>query len=114
MPVAVVQVGIVGMAVGQRGMLVCMHMRLAAVPGEVVGMLVVDIMPVRMGMVHRRMLVVVGMVLTQVQPPAQAHQRGGQPETPGRPTRQDQQRQRRAATACTWPGPGRCPGSGAE
>jgi len=49
-PVAVVQIGQVGVAVGQRRMLVGVQMRLAAVPREVMHMLVVGVVPVRVRM----------------------------------------------------------------
>ena len=74
MPVLVVQVGMVGMAVGQCRVLMGMHMRLTAIPDKIMGVLMVGVMPVRVAVGHGFMHMGMRVALTQVQPQAQAHQ----------------------------------------
>jgi hypothetical protein len=51
----VMNVGVVGMRVPQRSMNVEMRVRLTAVPVESVPMPMMDVVDVRMGVLHRRM-----------------------------------------------------------
>ena len=65
-----------------------MHMPMAvsslAAPRKIMRMAVVFVVAVRMVVVQRFMKMLVRMVFGQVQPDAQAHQRGGNPERPCR------------------------------
>ena len=55
MPVPMVNVGEVGVRVSQRSVHMEMRVGLAAVPVEIVSMTMMDVVDVRMGMLHRRM-----------------------------------------------------------
>lgn len=66
--VPMMDVGEVGMAVDQRFVLVRMGMGLGAIPVEVVAMLVMFVVTVAVGMLHRLMRVFVAVPLGQVQP----------------------------------------------
>ena len=76
----VVDIRIVRMAMGQRGVGVLVRVRFAPVPVEIVYVLVMFVVHVAVGMrdrlVRMQMLVAFG----QVQPHAGSHQRRGQPE----------------------------------
>lgn len=72
MTVPMVNVRVVRMLVGHRSMVV-MNMRLTAIPREIVLMLVVFIMPMGVGMLHRVVRVFVLMPFTQMQPHAKRH-----------------------------------------
>ena len=62
-------------------MLMEMHMRLAAIPVEIMRMLMMLVMRVRMFMCHRFMRVLMLMVFCQMQPHAKRHERTRPPET---------------------------------
>ena len=79
-PVPVVEVRVVRMAVHQRRMVVRMGVRRAAVPVRVVLMLVVHIVDMLVRVFHRVVDVRVQMPFGQVEPDAQGHERGGDPE----------------------------------
>ncbi len=68
-----VDVGVMRMFMRHRRMLMKMAVRLPAVPLEIVLMLVMQVMDVAVGMFHRLMRVLMGVVLGQVQPDTQAH-----------------------------------------
>ena len=53
MPVPVMNVRVVGMRVSQRSMNMEVGVRFAAVPIEIVSMLVMDVVDMRMRMLHR-------------------------------------------------------------
>ena len=80
MRVAVMNVGIVGMPMGQRLVLVRMHMRLRAVPCESVLVLVMLVMPVSVHVGQRNVGVLVIVSLPHVQPYAHGHQRRSDPK----------------------------------
>lgn len=82
MPVLVMDVRIMGMAVGQWRVGVLVGMRFAPVPFEIVRVLVVFIVHVAVGVGDRLMGVQVFVPFGQVQPYARTHQRCGQPEHP--------------------------------
>ena len=73
MPVPVMDIGIVRMPVHQRQVPMHMHVRLHAVPVEVVRVPVVRVVPMGMRMFERLVRVFVFMALAQVQPHAQSH-----------------------------------------
>ena len=66
--------------VGHYRVLVRMCMGLSALPGEVVGMLMVHVMHMAVGVRKRFMRVFVVVVFGQVQPDAQRHESACQPE----------------------------------
>jgi hypothetical protein len=68
------QIGKVPMTMPERLVGVRVRMRLGAVPGNVVSMLVMRIMHMRVGMCQRLVAVVMFMVLVQVQPYTGGHQ----------------------------------------
>jgi hypothetical protein len=78
--VSVVNVRKVRMAVGQDGVAVRMHMRLTAIPRKVVFMPMMLFMRMAMAMLQHIVRVLMLMALADVQPHAQAHQPGGNPE----------------------------------
>ena len=80
MRVTMVYVGIVFMSMPHRLMLVRVHVRVHAIPFEVMRVLVVRIMTVAMAVRQRFMLVFVLVRFGQVQPDTRAHQRRGNPE----------------------------------
>ena len=80
MAVPMVDIGEMFVAVAQGRMAVRMVVRLRAVPVERVDMLVVRVMHVGMCMLKSRMPVFVRVVLGQVHPYAESHQRAGQPK----------------------------------
>src|SRR5262245_62219794 len=90
-PMPVMQIGVVGMGVGQGVMLVRMGMRLLAVPGE--GMLVPVMLVVDMFVLVRQRLVDVRVTMpfADVQPDAEAHQRCRGPEAPARAIAEDEE-----------------------
>jgi hypothetical protein len=79
-PVPVVDVRIVRVPVRQRRVPVRMHVRLAAIPGEVVRVLVVLVVTVRMRMLEKLVRMLVFVPLAHVQPDARAHEKGSDPE----------------------------------
>lgn len=82
MMMLVMDVWVMRMAVGQRHMGVLVGVRFAAVPVEIVRMLMVFVVYVAVRMGDRLMGVQVLVALGQMQPYASAHQRGSQPEYP--------------------------------
>ena len=78
--VAVMQVGIVRMAVRHPAVAMRMRMRLVSLPREAVPMLMVIIVRVRMRMLDRLVHVLMLVALREVQPHAERHERGGDPE----------------------------------
>ena len=68
MAMPVMNVRVMGMAMRKRPVDVVMDMRLTAIPGEIVRMLVVDIVRVAVAMRQGLMAVGMGMALGQVQP----------------------------------------------
>src|SRR5574343_802156 len=78
--VPVVDVRVMGVSVHQRGVVVRVAVRLAAVPGEVVRVLVVGVVAVRVVVVQGLVGVLVLVALAPVQPHAQRHQRGRRAE----------------------------------
>lgn len=76
----VMNIRIVGMRVRQRFMPVWMRMRLDAVPGKGMRVLVVFVVHVPVAMFYGFMGMLVRMPFAQVQPHAQRHQGGGGPE----------------------------------
>ena len=73
-------VGVVRVAVGNGIVCVRMRMRFGAIPREIVGVLVMDVMHVAVGMGDGFVRVHVLVAFGQVQPHADAHQYGGNPE----------------------------------
>ena len=80
--VLVMDVRVMRVAVGQRRVGVLVGMRFAAVPIEIVRVLMVFVVYVAVRMGDRLMGVQVLVTLGQMQPYARAHQAGGQPEHP--------------------------------
>ena len=95
MPVPVVQVGIMGMAVHQRGMLVVVGMRFAAVPGEIVLVPVVLVVHVPVSVGHRLVRVHMGVPFGEMQPEPKRHQQRRHPEPRTRHFVQQHQRRNR-------------------
>jgi len=89
--VSAVQVGIVGMRMHQRGMCMAMGMRFSTVPGRVVRVLMVFVMPMGMGVDEAFMAVQMRMALTDMQPDPDRHHAGRQPESGSGAFRQDHQ-----------------------
>ena len=79
---AVMGIGIMRVVVGQGLVLMRMRMRLGGVYARGVVMQVVFVMHMCMRMGSRAVLVLVRMVLGQVQPYTQAHQRAGRKQLP--------------------------------
>ena len=77
---AVVDVGIMRMAVRESRMRVFVRMRLNAVPGRIVRMLVMFIMHVMVRVLRRFVGMCVLVTLGEVQPDTSRHERGGNPE----------------------------------
>ena len=73
MTVSVVQIGVMGMGVHNRLVLVVVGMRLRAVPGPIVLVLVVLIVPVCMGMDQPFVAVEMRVALRDVQPDPNRH-----------------------------------------
>lgn len=90
--VPVVQIRVVWVIVGQRLVHVRMRVRLAAVPQEIMGVLVMFVVPMAVVVRQRRVGVFVRVTLADVQPHAQRHQRTGQPEGECRVFGEQQQR----------------------
>ena len=80
MIVAVMQVRVVRMAVRHPAVAMRMRVRLVSLPREAVPMLMVIIVRVRMRMLHRLVHVLMLVALREVQPYAERHERGGDPE----------------------------------
>ena len=80
MAVPMMDVGIVRVAVADRQMAVRMAVRFAAIPGEVVFVLVMQVMAVAMAVLDFLVGVGVLVAFRQVQPDAERHQCRGQPE----------------------------------
>lgn len=80
MAVPVMDVWLVRVLVRQHLVPMPVQMRPGAVPGRIVLMLVVFVMPVGMRMRQRLMAVLMFVPLAQVQPDSQHHDRRGQPE----------------------------------
>jgi hypothetical protein len=78
--VAVVEVGVVRMAVHQPPVPVSMRVRLAAVPRDIVRVPVMGVVHVRVGVLHRLVDMIVRVPLREVQPYAERHEAGGDPE----------------------------------
>ena len=70
----------VRMLVVERGVRMFMHMRLLAIESGVVWVLMMRIVHMAMRMLHRFVLMGMGVMLGQMQADAQRHQRGGDPE----------------------------------
>ena len=77
MPVPMVNIGEVCVQVRQRLVLVRMRVRLAAIPEEIVCMLMVVVVRVAVRVLEGFVRVFVLMMLGQVQPHASGHQRAG-------------------------------------
>lgn len=82
MLVPVMDIGKVRVAVSDRCVVVQVVVGFSAIPFEVVFMLVMLVMGMSMAVHQRFMLMLVCMVLGQVYPDTQRHQRGGDPEQP--------------------------------
>ena len=67
-------VGIMGVRMAQRHMLMGVHMRLLAVPAVLVRMLVMGVMAVCMRVKQRFVLMIVLMLFRQMQPDTPGHQ----------------------------------------
>ncbi len=80
MPVPMMAIREMPMRVGRGRMLVGMAVRFRVAPNKIVLMLMMVIVRVRMFMFQRRMRMFVRVVFSQVQPDADAHQQGSQPE----------------------------------
>jgi len=76
----VMNVGVMRVAVRDGFVGVRMRMRFGAIPREIVGVLVMDVVHVAVGMGDGLVLVHVFVALAQVQPHADAHQYGCNPE----------------------------------
>lgn len=96
MNVAVVNIGEMGMRVGDPRMLMRMGMRLLAVPLEFVLVLVMLVVPMAMVVRERLVRVLVFVPFADMQPDPERHQCSSDPEQPRRQFRPDQQRQRDA------------------
>ena len=80
MPVPVVQVGVMRMRVHQWLVPVAMRVRLAAVPCEVVRVMVVRVVQVIVFVLQRLVGMFMRVALREVQPYPESHQRSGEPE----------------------------------
>ncbi len=80
MTMPVMNIRIVGMRVRQRFMTVRVRMRLRAIPGKGMRVLVVLVVHVTVAMFHGFVGMFVRMPFAQVQPHAQRHQGGRRPE----------------------------------
>ena len=80
MPVAVVDVGKMGVAMRQRLMTMGMGVRFSPIPIEVVRVLMMRVVAVAMRMLERFVCVLVLVPFAQVQPDAEHHQRRRDPE----------------------------------
>ena len=90
---AVVRVRIVGVPVHQVFVLMRMRVRLPAVPCRIVLVLMMDVVYVAMAVLHRLVSVQVIVVLGEMQPDADRHQRAGRQQLQRRRIAQ-QQRER--------------------
>lgn len=79
--VPMMHIRIVRVAVGDRLMLMRVRMRLAAIPVEVVYVLMMAVVPVHVLMLEKTVAVLVIMMLGEVQPDAHCHQDGRDAET---------------------------------
>src|SRR4051812_36855162 len=84
MAVAMVQIGIVRMPVSQGGMPVLMSMRLPPIPCSGVRMLMVLVVHVLVAVDKGLVNMLVLVALADVQPDAERHEAGGNPEENGR------------------------------
>lgn len=91
MPVPVVNVGVVRMAVGLGFVPVFMDMGRACLPDQVMGMLVMCVVPVGMRVQKRLVRVFMRVLLAQMQPDAKAHQRSRGPKKQVRRVRPERQ-----------------------
>jgi len=78
--VAVMEVRVMGMAMHHPAMRMRVCMRLVLRPGETVAVLMMLIVHVGMRMLHRLVQVLMLVALRQVQPHAERHERGRDPE----------------------------------
>ena len=74
------QVGIVGMAVHELGVSMCVGMRLDAVPGEIVLVPMMLVVRVRMDVLHRFVNVAMRVALAEMQPDPSCHEQRCNPE----------------------------------
>ena len=74
MVMSVVQIRIMGMVVGERSVMMQMHVRLVSIPREIVLMEMMSFVHVRMGVIERFVAVFVRVALGQVQNNARRHQ----------------------------------------
>ena len=95
-PVLMMNVRHMGMAVGNRLMTMGVGMRLGAIPGKIMIVLVMFVMHMRMGVMHSCMRMNVHMLFSQVKPDASRHEKAGDPEAGTRNFLQHQQRDCRA------------------
>lgn len=92
MVVAVVNVGVMRVAVDKGRVPVRMRVGLAGIDPGIVLMLVVFVVAVHMIVFERLVLVLVNVQFGQVQPEADTHQRGRAPECQARPLREHEHR----------------------
>ena len=82
---AVMQIGEMRMRVHQRLVPMLMRVRLAAVPGAVVGVTMMLVVPMRMRVRHRVVHMLVLVAFREVQPRSDSHERSGNEEREIRP-----------------------------
>lgn len=99
--VPMVEIRVVGMRVDHGFVLVRVRMRFAPIPLEFMCMSMVVIMGVQVLMVERLMFVFMHMLLTDMQPDAQSHQRTSDPEAQSGSFAQQQQGRRCADKGCS-------------
>ena len=92
MHMPMVNIGVMRVAVPYGQMHMPMAVSSLAAPRNIMRMAVVFVVAVRMVVVKRFMQMLVPMVFGQVQPDAQAHQRGGNPKRPCRCLGENEQR----------------------